>query len=144
MSKILTETTNLGGYNKSLDYNGSDDVIICWECLFDELLYDCELRGRSHYYAQQNITKYEVCWMCKKEKRLLYKNIPISKDYREEHVITRPEEEIEKNNNYSCMKCFENSNLILYDELEDVECEINDCSYCSRSNMVCVLVREIK
>ena len=131
------------GVNDSLNEDGNDDVTICWECLFDEILNDCELRGRSRYYAQQNIVKYDKCWMCKKMKKLLYQNIPIDKCYREEYGISEPEEfntDSKKKFKYCCLKCFEKDNLILVDENDYVETQKNDCEFCNRTKVVCLCV----
>jgi hypothetical protein len=140
---------NRGGYNNILSNYGDDDVTICLECLFDKLLYDCELKGRSRHYALQNITKYETCWMCKKVKRLLYENIPISKCYREEYDISIPDEDREEsywdesnNYKYSCLNCFENKGLILFDDdLESYATDERNCNFCDKTSVACLIVR---
>lgn len=138
---------NIGGYNDCLSDYGDDDVTICFECLFDEILnFDCTLRGRSAYYAIKNILRHAKCWMCKKQKKLLYENIPISKCYRDEYGITNPDENEQNSSEftykYSCMKCFENKDLRLVNEYEPeyIETKQNDCDLCERKLVACVSV----
>ena len=135
---------NNSGGNDTLSDNGDDDVTICFQCLFDELLHHCELRGRSAYYAQQNITKYEVCWMCKEEKRLLYRNIPIHKYYRNAYGISKPEEEVssEKHHKYSCLECFEKKGFTLFEEDDTLSYAIDEqnCEFCERNGVACLMI----
>ena len=139
-------TYNIAGFNHPLSKDGDDDVTICLECLFDKILRNCNLRGRSAYYAQENITSYEKCWMCKKKKKFLYDNLPISEFYREQYEISEPEEYTQDDNSseiikYCCLNCYENGDVTLYDEIQYCDIVEENCKFCDRIRVACVIVR---
>ena len=128
------------------------DAIICFECLYHDILHKHKLRGRSAFYAGENITLNKKCYKCKKVKKLLYENIPVSKFYQEKFDISEPEytqvhlfdqwrDDNERVYKHCCLQCYEKTPISLfYRDLADIKPYCADCEICDSKNTGCIRV----